>query len=79
MVVGVARVGLVDVVVDVRHDARGPDAGEAHGLELEPGHVAVRVGEQALVHAQRDLLAGHGLAGDEVRVDQLAREARSHG
>ena len=79
MVVGVARVGLVDVVVDVRHDARGLDAGEAHGLELEPGHVAVGVGEQALVHAQRDLLAGHGLAGDEVRVDQLAREVQAHG
>ena len=79
VVVGVARVDLVDVVVDVGHHARRHHAGEAHGLELEEGHGAVGVGEQHLVDGDPDLLAGHGLAGDEVLLDELAREAPAHG
>src|SRR3989454_1139444 len=78
VVVGVARVHLVDVVVDVGDDARRHDAREAHGLELEPRHRAVRVGEERLVHGQTDLLAGDGLARGEVRFDELPGEASVH-
>ena len=78
VVVGVARVRLVDVVVDVAHHPRGLDPREAHGLELQPRHVAVGVREQALVNAQADLLSGCGLAGHQMRVDELARDGEAH-
>jgi hypothetical protein len=38
VVVGVARVHLVDVVVDVCHHPRRHHVGAPHGLELEQGH-----------------------------------------
>ena len=79
VVVRVPRVDGVDVVVDVGDDARRADAREPQRLELEQRHRPVGVGEQDLVDGERDLLAGHGLARHEVSVDQLAREAQSHG
>ena len=78
VVVGVARVRLVDVVVDVAHHPRGLDPRKAHGLELQPRHVAVGVREQALVHAQADLLSSRRLAGHQMRVDELARDGEAH-
>jgi hypothetical protein len=78
VIVGVARVDLEDLVVDVGDDARGHDARKPHGLELQPRLDAVGVGEEDLVGAQADLLAGHRLAADQVGFDQLAREALGH-
>ena len=78
VVVGVARVDLVDVVIDVGDHARRPHPREPHGLELEERHGAVGVGEQRLVHPQPDLVSRDRLPGDQVRVDELAGEAPAH-
>src|SRR5207237_230598 len=79
VVVGVARVDLIHLVIDVGDRALLGHPGQAHRLELQQRHVAIGVGEQDLVDADADLVAGHGLAGDEVAFDQLAREAQTHG
>src|SRR5262249_61401023 len=78
MIVGVARVHLVDVVIDVGHHARRHHAGEPHRLELQPGQWAVGVGQEHLVDGEANLLAEDRLAGDEVALDQLARETSAH-
>ena len=78
MIGGVAGVHLVDVVVDVGHDAGRDHAREPHGLELEPGQRAVRVGQEHLIDGEADLFADDRLAGDEVTLDQLARQALAH-
>ena len=71
VVVGIARVDLEDLVVDVGDHARRHDAWEAHRLELQPRLDPVGVREEDLVRADADLLSRHGLAADEVGLDQL--------
>src|SRR5439155_5543855 len=60
------------------HDAGRDHAREPHGLELEPGQRAVRVGQEHLIDGEADLFADDRLAGDEVTLDQLARQALAH-
>jgi hypothetical protein len=78
VVLRVPRVELVNLVVRVRDDGLGLDPVEAHRFELEPRHGAVRVGEEHLVHPEADLLAGQGLARDQVAGDELLDEALRH-
>ena len=64
MVVGVARVGLIDLMIDVGHRARRHHAGEPERLELQPRLRAVGVGEEHLIDADADLFPGDRAAGD---------------
>lgn len=78
MVVGIAEVGLDQVVVHVLGGQLGPDPVEAHRLQLQhherPGGV---LGER-LVDPDRDLGPRREIALDEVRCDELVRDAESH-
>ncbi len=78
VVVGIARIDLVDVVVDVGHRSPGHHPREPHGLELEKGPGPVGVRQQNLVDGDPDFLADYRLAGDEALLDELAREAAAH-
>ena len=71
VVVGVAAVGLEQVVVDVLGRQLGADPIQTHGLELEHHHGAGGVLGQGLVDPQSDLgpRLHHPL--DEVGIDQL--------
>ena len=79
VVVGVAVVGLEEVVVDVLRRQLGPDPIEVHGLELEHDRGARGVLGQGLVDANADLLPRRHLAFDEVVFDQLLSDVPAHG
>ena len=79
VVVGVAEVGLEDVVVDVLGRHLGVRPVEAHRLELEHDHRARGVLGECLVDPDADLGAGGHLAVDDVLGDELLRNVSSHG
>ena len=66
MVVGVAGIGLDDVVVHVAHRTFDLDARQSHGFEFEEDHGAGRVLRQCLVDAQADLFSGGSRAFDKM-------------
>jgi len=78
VVVGVAKVGLQDVVIDVlgRHLRVCPV--EVHRLQLEHDHRAGGVLGERLVDPDTDLGAGGHLAFDDVLGDELLRNVSSH-
>ena len=78
VILRVAGVELIDLVVRVRDHGGRLDAIEAHRLELEPGHGAVRVREEDLVHPETDLLTGQRLARHQVSGHELLDEALGH-
>ena len=79
VVVGVAVVGLQQVVVDVLGRELGADVIQTHRLELEHDHRAGRVLRERLVDPDPDLLTGDRLALDQVAGDQLLRDVLAHG
>jgi hypothetical protein len=62
-------------VVDVHHGERNRRTFDAERLELEAAHRSRRVLDQDLVDGEIDLLTGEDAAADEVRLEQLPREA----
>ena len=78
MVLRVPGVELIDLVVRVGDDRGRLDVVESHGLELEPGHGAVRIGQEHLVHPEADLLAGYRRARDQMPGQELLDEALRH-
>ncbi len=78
VVVGVLEAGLEGVVVDIADRELGGEAFDAHGLELEIGHRPRRVLRQGLVDADADFAAALPLAFDEVRLEDLPRQALAH-
>ena len=79
MVVGIAEVGLDQVVVHVLRRQLGPHAVEVHGLELQHHEGPGGVLRQRLVDPDRDLTPRSQVAFDEVRFQELPRDAPSHG
>ena len=71
VVVGVAGIGLDDVMVHVTHRAIDLDARQSHGFEFEIGHGPGGVLRQRLVDAQADLFAGIEFALDQMGPQQL--------
>ena len=71
MVVGVAEVGLQEVVVHVLRGELGPHPVQVHRLELQHHHGPGGVLGERLVDPDADLRSGHQLALDEVTGDQL--------
>ena len=78
MVVGVAEVGLEDVVVDVLGRQLRVRPVEAHRLQLEHDHRAGGVLRERLVDPDADLGAGGHLAVDDVLGDELLRNVSTH-
>src|SRR5439155_24211501 len=79
VVVRVLVARLQNVVVDVRDADAIAHAGHAEAHELLPDHRPGRVLDEGLVDRDRDFLAGHGAALDEMRLDDLLGEGPSHG
>ncbi len=78
MVVGVAEIGLEDVVVDVLRRHLGVRAVEVHGLQLEHHDRAGGVLGERLVDADADLRSRRHLPMDEVGADELPRHVLGH-
>ena len=79
MVVRIAEVRLDQVVVHVLRRQLGPHAVEVHGLELQHHEGPGGVLRKRLVDPDRDLTPRSQVAFDEVRFQELPRDAPSHG
>ena len=55
MIIGVAEIGLQQLVIDVAHRQLGAHAWHAHGLELQVTQRAEGILGQRLIDAQGDL------------------------
>lgn len=78
VVVGILKAALERVVVDVCHGALSLYAVNAHSLELEVSHCTSCVLRKGLVDLQTDLCSLYHLAVDDVRLDDLFSQCKSH-
>jgi hypothetical protein len=78
VIVGVAKVALQQVVVHVLRGELRAHAVEPEPRELEHHHGPGGVLGERLVNAQRDLPARRHLAAEQMRLDQLVRDAAAH-
>jgi hypothetical protein len=75
MIVGIAKVRLQQVVIDVLRRQLRPHLRNVERLELQHHHRAGRVLRERLVDLERDLGSRHQLPVEQVRIEQLACDA----
>ena len=78
VVVGIAKVGLEDVVIDVLRRQLRVRPVEGHRFQLEHDHRAGGVLGERLVDPHPDLDAGRHLSFDDVVGDELLRDVSTH-
>src|SRR5579863_9947130 len=78
VVVGVFEASLQHVVVDVTNRQAGPDAWDAHGLELQIGDGSGGILGEGLINPHTDLLTSLELALRKMLGEYLADQVRSH-
>ena len=74
MIIGIAKIGLQQLVIDVAHRQLGAHARHAHGLELQVTQCAKGILRQGLIDAQRDLRPRRHVAADQVGFDELVSQ-----
>jgi len=78
VVIGIAKVALEHIVVDIADREICAYPRNAHGLELQVGHRARGILRQGLIDVQSDLLAWDHLLSDEVISDNLLGQIVGH-